>query len=65
MRAIWSSGLAGCLTSFLTTSRHVCHSRSLVLCVVCVALVGALFCFGLVSQGSSCRLLFDLEFAGT
>ena len=39
-------------------SRHVCRSRSPVLCVVLCLLWLGLFCFGLVSQGSSCRLLF-------
>ena len=66
MRAIWIVNWQAVLRRFSRhVSRHVCHSRSLVLCVVCVAVVGA--CFGLlfVAQGSSCRLLFDLELAGT
>ena len=32
-------------------------------CVLCVLLWLGLFCFGLVSQGSSCRLLFWLSFS--
>ena len=46
-------------------SRHACRSRSLVLCVVWFALVGACFGSAFVVQVSGYRLLFDLEFAGT
>ena len=65
MRAIGSSELAGCLTSFLTTrfTSRLPQPLPCFLCL-CVLLWLELFWFGL-SQGSSRRLLFDLEFAGT
>ena len=46
-------------------SRHACCSRSPGRCVVLFLLWLGLVLFCFVEQGSSCRLLFDLEFAGT
>ena len=67
--SVWgllNSELAGCLTSLLTTrftSRLPQPLPGFVCCFVCFC--WGLFWFCFVVQGSSCRLLFDLEFAGT
>ena len=67
--SVWgllNSELAGCLTSLLTTrftSRLLQPLPGFVCWFVCFG--WGLFWFCYVDQGSSCRLLFDLEFAGT
>ena len=67
--SVWgllNSELAGCLTSYFATrftSRLLQPLPWFVCCFVLLWLGLVLCCF--VEQGSSCRLLFDLEFAGT
>ena len=67
--SVWgllNSELAGCLTSYLTTrfTSRLLQPFAGFVCWFFLPWLGLVwFCF--VDQGSSCRLLFDLEFAGT